>query len=182
MQPPNTPNYPPAPAFNSNNQPPARTTYQAPNQPAYRQNRTPTEHMDNVIRRALPTHLNTPASRVLYNAQIVQWNTEYAGQQVSETRPYPLSPRTAPVASGECWKCGMLRHMGPSCESPTPIPGFENRWRSIAASIKCSCPLTATRNVNFINEVSQWTSREEYDQQVITNYLAGQGKEQGSSA
>jgi hypothetical protein len=113
----------------------------------------------------------------LYNIQIVQWNTEYAGQQVSEIRPYPLSPGTTPVASGECWKCGMLGHMGPSCENPTPIPGFESRWRSIATSIKHSCPLTAMGNINFINEVNQWTSREEYDQQVIANYLASQGKE-----
>jgi hypothetical protein len=84
-QPRNAPNYPPAPAFNPNNQPPARTTYQAPNQPAYRQNRTPAECMDDVIWRALPTHPNTPAGHALYNAQIIQWNTEYAGQQVSET-------------------------------------------------------------------------------------------------
>jgi hypothetical protein len=182
MQPPNTPNYPPAPTFNTNNQPSAHAAHQAPNQPAHRQNRTPAEHMNDVIRLVLPIHLNTPASWASYNTQIIRWNTEYAGQQVSETHPYPLSPGTMPVSSGECWRCGMPEHMGPSCDSSTQIPGLEGRWRSIAASIKRSCPLTTTRNVNFVNETSTWTSREEYDQQVIANYLASQGKEQGSSA
>lgn len=82
MQPPNTQNYTPAPTFNANNQPPAHTTYQTLNQLAHRQMRTPTKHMNNVIQLTLPTHLNTPA---LYNAQIVQWNTEYTRQQVSKT-------------------------------------------------------------------------------------------------
>jgi hypothetical protein len=181
-QPPNAPNYPPAPTFNANNQPPAHAAHQAPNQPAHRQNRTPAERMNDVIRLALPIHPNTPAGWASYNAQITRWNTEYAGQHVSETRPYPLSPGTMPVASGECWRCGTPGHMGPSCNSSTQIPGLEGRWRSIAASIKRSCPPTTTRNVNFINETSAWTSREEYDQQVIANYLASQGKEQGSSA
>lgn len=182
-QPPAPQNYPPTQPLNVNNQQPARGGYQppgayhAPNQPANRQNRTPAERMDDVIRRALPIHPNTPAGRALYNAQIIQWNTQYTGQQVSEIRPYPLSPGTTPVASGECWKCGMLGHMGPGCENPIPIPGFESRWRSIAASIKRSCPPTTMGNINFVNEVSQWTSREEYDQQVIANYLASQGKE-----
>jgi hypothetical protein len=181
-QPPSAPNYPPTPTFNATNPLPARSTYQPPNQPVHKQNRTPTERMNDVIRRALPIHLNTPAGRALYNAQIIQWNTEHAGQQVSEMRPYPLSPGTAPVASGECWKCGMLGHMGPSCESPTPVPGLEGRWRSIATSIKRSCPPTTMGNINYVSEISQWSSREEYDQQVIADYLASQGKEQGSSA
>jgi hypothetical protein len=182
-QPPAPQNYLPTQPFNANNQQPARGgyqppgAYQAPNQPANRQNRTPAERMDDVIRRALPIHPNTPAGRALYNAQIIQWNTEHAGQQASEIRPYPLSPGTAPVASGECWKCGMIGHMGPGCENPTPLPGVESRWRSIATSIKRSCPPTTMGNINFVNEVSQWTSREEYDQEVMANYLASQGKE-----
>jgi hypothetical protein len=104
---------PPTQPFNVNNQQPPRSgyqppgAYQAPNQPVNRQNRMPTEHMDNIIQCALPIHPNTPAGQALYNAQIVQWNTKYAGHQVSEIQPYPLSPGTAPVASGECWKCGI---------------------------------------------------------------------------
>ncbi|KAF8221453.1 hypothetical protein L208DRAFT_1327943 [Tricholoma matsutake] len=176
-----TPNYSPTPTLNANNQAP-RTTYQTLNQPTYQQNRTPAKRMNNVIRLALPIHPNTPAGWPLYEAQITKWHTEYTGQQVSKTCPYPLSPGTMPVVSGECWGCGLSGHMGPSCNSSTPVPRSESRWRSIAASIKHSCTPNVTRNVNLINEISPWASREEYDQQVITNYLASQGKGPGSSA
>jgi hypothetical protein len=181
-QPLNATNYPSTPAFNTNNQNPARNTYLAPNQPTTRQNRTPAERMNDVIQRALPIHPNTPDGRASYNTQIVQWNTEHAGQQVSETRPYPLSPGTMPVASGECWRCGMTGHIGPNCNNPNPIPGFESRWRSIAASIKRSCPTNMAENINYVNEISPWASKEEYDQRVIAEYLARQEKGQGSSA
>lgn len=170
-------NYPPAQTFNANNQPPARAAHHAPN----RQHRPPAERMNDVIRFALLIHPNNPAGWALYNAQITQWNNENPGQYVSEMRPYPLSPGTTPVASGECWKCGMLGHRNANCESTNPVPVLEGRWRSIAVSIKCSCPLTTTENVNYINTASPWASKE-YDQQVIAEFLASQGKEQGSSA
>jgi hypothetical protein len=98
-QPSNTPNYPLAPTFNATNQPPTCTAYQVSNQPAHK-HRTPAEHMNDVIRLALPIHPNTPAGQVVYNAQIAQWNTLYAGQQVNETRPYPspLEPHLL------CWE------------------------------------------------------------------------------
>ena len=48
-QPPSAPNYPPTPMFNMTNPLPARSTYQLPNQPAHKPNRTPTERMNDVI-------------------------------------------------------------------------------------------------------------------------------------
>jgi hypothetical protein len=125
--------------------------------------------------------LNTSAGQASYNTQIMQWNTQHTRQQVNKTQPYPLSPGTAPAASGECWKCGMLRHMSPSCESSTPIPGLEAQWRSIATSIKHSCPPTAMGSINYVDKITPWGSKEEYDQQVIADYLGSQGKEQRSS-
>jgi hypothetical protein len=137
--------------------------------------------MEDVIRLALPIHPNTPAGRALYNAQINQWNLDNQGHYVSEARPYPLSPGTTPVASGECWKCGMLGHTSPNCQSPDPIPAVEGRWRSIAGTIKRSCTPIRTSNINYISNDNPWTTKEEYDQRVIAEFLASQGKEQGSS-
>jgi hypothetical protein len=37
-------------------------------------------------------------------------------------------------------------------------------------------------NVNYVTTDDAWLSREEYDRRVIANFLAEQGKEQGSSA
>ncbi|KAF8219272.1 hypothetical protein L208DRAFT_1418474, partial [Tricholoma matsutake] len=134
--------------------------------------------MADVVRLALPIHPNTPAGRAAYNAQIAQWDNDYPGQLVSELRPYPLSPGTAPVASGECWKCSMIRHMSPNCDSPNQVPAFKGCWRSIAATIKHSCPPTTTRNVNYV-ATNLWVTKEEYDQQVIMDFLAEQGKGPG---
>lgn len=169
------------PMFNANNPFANATSPNTQNQPPYRQNRLPTERMADVVRLALPIHPNTPAGRAAYNAQIAQWDNNYPGQLVSELRPYPLSPGTAPVASGECWKCGMIGHMSPNCDSPNQVPAFEERWRSIAATIKRSCPPTTTRNVNYV-ATNPWVTKEEYDQQVIADFLAEQGKGPGSSA
>jgi hypothetical protein len=137
--------------------------------------------MNDIIQLALPIHPNTSAGQALYNAQIMQWNAQYTGQQVNKTQPYPHSPGTAPAASGECWKCGMLRHMSPSCKISAQIPGLEARWRSITMSIKHSCPPTAMGSINYVNKITPWGSKEEYDQQLITDYLASQGKGQGLS-
>jgi hypothetical protein len=138
--------------------------------------------MEDIIHRALPIHPNTPAGRALYNTQINQWNIDNPGQYVSETRPYPLSPGTTPVASGECWKCGMLRHTGPNCQNPNPIPAIEGQWRSIAGTIKCACTPAVTSNINYVGNDSSWATKEDYDQHIIAEFLASQGKEQGSSA
>jgi hypothetical protein len=178
-QPSNAPNYPLAPTFNAANQTPTCTAYQALNQPAHK-HRTPAERMNNVIRLTLPIHSNTPAGQVLYNTQIAQWNTLYTGQQVNETRPYPLSPGTAPVTSGECWKCGLLRHISNSCKSPSQIPRLERRWRAATSNLKRNCPPTVG-NVNYVNRFNPWPTKEEYNHHVIEEFLMSQGKGEGSS-
>jgi len=165
--------------FHTNNQFAARA---APNQPAYRQNRPPAERMEDVMRLALPIHPNTPAGQALYNAQIALWNANNPRQNVNEFQPHPLSPGTNPVASGECWRCGMLGHMGNNCDNPAQTPMLEQRWRSIAATIKRNCPTPVTGNINDVGDDRQWSTKEEYDQHVIENFLASQGKGQGSSA
>jgi hypothetical protein len=178
-QPPNAPNYSLAPIFNAANQPPTHTAYQALNQPTHR-HQTPAKHMNDVIQLTLPIHLNTPASQALYNAQIAQLNTLYAGQQVNKTQPYPLSPETIPVASEDHWKCGLLGHISNNCESPSQIPGLKGCWRAIALNLKCNCP-PMVGNVNYVNEFSPWPTKEEYDHHIIKEFLASQGKGEGLS-
>jgi hypothetical protein len=75
----------------------------------------------------------------------------------------------------------MIGHMSPNCDSPNPVSALKGHWRSIAATIKRNCPPTMTRNINCI-ATNPWTTKEEYDQQVIADFLAEQGKGSGSSA
>ena len=132
---------------------------------------------------ALPIQPNTPVGWAAYDRQIVDWNSANPGQTVSEFRPYPLVLGTNPVASDECWKCGMVGHMGCNCDSPVQVPILEQHWWSIAATIKHNCRTTTSNNINinFIGSDQPWLTKEEYDQQVIANFLADQGKGQGSS-
>lgn len=87
-------------------------------------------------RLALPIHPNTPGGWVAYQAQVAQWVVTSQGRPVNEIRPYPLSPGTLPVAYGECWKCGHVGHLSSACLSTLQVPALEQKWRSIAASIK----------------------------------------------
>jgi hypothetical protein len=138
--------------------------------------------MEDVIQLVLPIHPNIPAGQVSYNAQITLWNVNNLRQNVNEFQPHPLSPGTNPITSGECWRCGMLGHMGNNCDNPVQMPMLEQHWRSIAATIKHNCPTPMTNNVSYVGDNLQWITKEEYDQRIIENFLANQGKGQGSSA
>jgi len=166
---------------NANNPFLTQTPPSAPNPPAYGRDRPPAARMEDVIRLALTIQPDTPAGRTAYNTQITEWNSNNPRQFVNELRPYPLSPGTSPVASGECWKCGKPGHLGPNCIVTDQVPALEQRWRAIAATIKRENNLAAAESINYVSTNETWLSREEYDQQVIANFLANQGKGQGSS-
>ncbi|TFK21578.1 hypothetical protein FA15DRAFT_562588, partial [Coprinopsis marcescibilis] len=54
---------------------------------------------------------DTAAGKGQYAAQIDAWSTEHGPtRKPNEHRPYPLTPGTSPVASGECWTCGRPSH------------------------------------------------------------------------
>jgi hypothetical protein len=158
-----------------------QTAPTVPNQPAYGRDRPPAARMEDVIRLALAIQPDTPAGRTAYATQIAEWNTNNPRQFVNELRPYPLSPGTSPVASGECWKCGRMGHRGPTCSATDQIPALEQRWRAIAATISRENNTATAESVNYVSTNDTWLSREEYDQQVIANFLMNQGKGQGSS-
>ncbi|PPQ96509.1 hypothetical protein CVT26_010445 [Gymnopilus dilepis] len=141
------------------------------------QYRADTERIKDVVRLALPIHPDTPAGRTAYQAQVADWNRTNAGRTPNELRPYPLTPGTVPVASGECWTCGHLGHNGLACPSPTPVPQMERKWRSIAATIK----RRAEASPAPVNVVSEAVLTEE-ELQLIAEYRANQGNVEGSSA
>ena len=66
------------------------------------------ERLADVLTKALLIHPRNTDGIALYNAQVLTWQSTYgqSGKGPNETRPYPLTPGTVPVASGECWKCG----------------------------------------------------------------------------
>lgn len=180
----------PAPRFNI---PPRGFTPPQPTyplqQPTYPpQQRMPTfqpradaDRMNDVTRLALPIHPDTPAGRLAYNTQITTWTLANPNGKVNEYQPYPLTPGTAPAASRECWTCGYPGHMSQACNG-TRLPALETTWRSIAATIRRNHDRSSTAaNVNYVAFEDGWASKEEYDQQVISDYLANQGKAEGSS-
>ena len=73
---------------------------------------------------------------MLYQQQVTDWHAANPNGRSDEHRPYPLTLGTAPVATGECWKCGMAdpRHRGDECTGQA-VPDNERRWCMIASTI-----------------------------------------------
>ncbi|KDR76749.1 hypothetical protein GALMADRAFT_139637 [Galerina marginata CBS 339.88] len=174
----------PAPRFSIQHVAPALPSAVAPVVSPAPQYRPDAERLVDVVRLALPIHPKTPAGKIAYQAQVADWNARNTGRSVNEMRPYPLSPGTSPVASGECWKCGHTGHLGTACPSPEQIPTIEQKWRSIAATISRRAEgATTTAAVNLVTEDGSFIDQAEYDARVIADYLAAvQGNAEGSSA
>lgn len=140
------------------------------------------ERFPDIARLALTIHPDTPAGRALYAMQLTTWQVSSAGRGPNELRPYPLSPGTSPVASGECWGCGYTGHMRGACTNP-PVPALETRWRSIAAGIR-NRAVAAGVAVNFI-DMEEAEEGEFISGTVLEEFLAwkslNQGKAEGSS-
>ncbi|KAF8868433.1 hypothetical protein BD779DRAFT_1793882 [Infundibulicybe gibba] len=124
-----------------------------------------------VTTKALQQHPNTPAWRELYERQISDWTSKHGMAGPTELRPYPLTPGTTPVASGECWKCGRPGHCGMDCTQPQ-VPTLEQKWRSIASSIWRRAEAIAAP-VNVIAEF------DEEETKVITRFLERMALEPG---
>lgn len=120
----------------------------------------------------------------LYNTQILLWQNTYGqnGKGPNETRPYPLTPGTVPVASGECWRCGHRTHHPGPCPAP-PVPTLETKWRSIAQTIRKRAEMAAASaiSVNLVTEDSDEVHTYDVDELAYLQQLANQGKGEGSS-
>lgn len=120
---------------------------------------------------------NTPAGHAEYKTQIAAWNTAHAGTMPNESRPYPLTPGTCPVASRDCWNCGMQGHSGSACPETERVPELEFQWRRKATMIKRGAS-PREHNINYV--ANPFTMpQEEYNRQVIENFLAQQNQGNG---
>ena len=142
------------------------------------------ERLADVLSKALPIHPRNPEGIGLYNTQILLWQNTYGqnGKGPNETRPYPLTPGTVPVASGECWRCGHRTHHPGPCPAP-PVPTLETKWRSIAQTIRKRAEMAAASaiSVNLITEDSDEVHTYNVDKLAYLQQLANQGKGEGSS-
>lgn len=85
-------------------------------------------------------HTDTPSGRQAHQAQVTQWLTQHGEQtRVTESTPYPLTPGTATICSGECFKCGTHGHTGRTCPAQpgdvTRLSNKEAAWRAICNRI-----------------------------------------------
>ena len=145
--------------------------------------RPPHERLADVLSKALPIQPNNAEGLAAYTVQIETWQTTHGqgGKGPTETRPYPLTPGTVPVASGECWKCGHRVHHPAACPAP-PVPAFESKWRSIAQTIRKKAEAAAVAvNVNLVSVESNEVNTYDADELAHLQQLIDQGKAGGSS-
>ncbi|KAJ7507991.1 hypothetical protein B0H11DRAFT_1704595 [Mycena galericulata] len=137
-------------------------------------------------------HPRTTAGLAAYASQITVYEQKHGvgGSKPNEDRPYPLTPGTVDVASGECHGCGIMGHFATRCTAPANlrVPELETKWRQIAQSIRSRAerdarPATA---INIVANADDTEGRDvfgtaEYDQSVIEDYLRREGKGSGPS-
>ena len=162
---------------------PSQQTVAIPH-PAFSVDRPAHERLADVLNKALPLHLRNVEGIALYNTQITLWHSTYGlgGKGPNKTRPYPLTPGTVPVASGECWKCGHRTHHPGPCLAPA-VPTLETKWRSIAQTIRKRAEAAAVPavNVHLVTEDSDEVHTYDADELAYLHRLANQGKGEGSS-
>jgi hypothetical protein len=81
-------------------------------------------------------HLDTPQGKAAYAQQVAAWKAanpnKYKGGD--EFAPYPLTPRTDPVGSDECFTCGLHHRIG-STHLCSEVDPFEMFYRRVANRI-----------------------------------------------
>ncbi|KAG6823441.1 hypothetical protein H0H92_010200, partial [Tricholoma furcatifolium] len=147
--------------------------------------RTDTEKWTIVQRLARPDPASD-MSRAAYRTAINQWHAanprSYAA---NEDRPYPLTPGTAPLGSGECTGCGHTGHLENACTAASHIPQIESRWRRKVDLIRraVNAPVVAVNLVNTADILPPGITHEQL-RAILDAYLAdhdAQGKAEGSS-
>ena len=160
---------------------PVATNAQGPAQPYRGPQRTDAEKLA-IIERIPPPQPDTTTGRAAYEAEVATWNRNNYRRAAHETRPYPLTPGTSPVARGECFSCGKIGHPSAACTASARIPEAERAWRQKANSIRAganAASRASNPNVNLVAEDDVFVSREDYDAAVIAQYLASQNQGNG---
>ncbi|KAJ7123806.1 hypothetical protein C8R43DRAFT_899512, partial [Mycena crocata] len=136
-------------------------------------------------------HPRTPAGQAQYEQQMAAYTQSHGNSRPSEDRPLPLTPGTVAVGSGECHQCGQLGHFFDKCTTAKEryVPEAEMKWRQIVQSIisRIARALREATAVNIVADDVEDTDSDvfgtypsaEYDQLVIEEFLASQGKGRG---
>jgi hypothetical protein len=149
--------------------------------------RPDTDRLADALRNTLPHHPTTPDGLSLYTAQVRAWAASNPNGKPNEHHPYPLTPGTVRVGSGECWKCGLVGHRGDQDPGTNLVPELEVTWRRIAQGIHNRArQMASIAPVNIVDtadpSLTAYLTSEEYVESIIADYLARQGNGEGSSA
>ncbi|KAG2742835.1 hypothetical protein P692DRAFT_20685198, partial [Suillus brevipes Sb2] len=83
-------------------------------------------------------HPDTEAGKQAYDQQVRDWHTQHGAEAIPNSqRPYPLKPGTSPIASRECFNCGiatMPPHQAYDCPN-APVPQQEKQWRETVSRL-----------------------------------------------
>ncbi|KAG2742821.1 hypothetical protein P692DRAFT_201724556 [Suillus brevipes Sb2] len=115
----------------------------------------------------------TDTGHAAYEEQLRQWVAKWGeGARCTERTPFPLTPGTAQICSGKCFRCGAHGHIGPACELPpdAQLPKSESIWRGLCTRILGTFNRGTAPQVNYM-----------LDEAYITE-IAEQGNGSGSLA
>jgi DNA-binding protein H-NS len=135
--------------------------YITANQPTtnqYPRGQPPTQEEKDALRtyiNELQHHADTDTGHMAYGEQLRQWTAKWGeGARCTEKTPFPLTPGTAQICSGECFRCGAHGHIGPRCPIPrdAQLPKNESIWRSNCTRILGTFNRAIAPQVNLVME------------------------------
>jgi hypothetical protein len=130
----------------------------------------------------LPHHPNTTAGKTAHMAQLEAWGTQYGRDtRVTEATPFPLTPGTSNVCSGECYACGQVDtgHNGNTCPNKS-LPAKERTWRAICGTMLGTINRQRVVHVNVVQSEGDGEEVPWYNR-VGTDTYGGQGNGEGPS-
>jgi hypothetical protein len=127
---------------------------------------------------SLPHHPNTAEGLAAYQKQCQDWARTWGkDQRVTFQTPFPLTPGTLPVLSGECFRCAKGQHRGLECNEIPGIPTKESEWRRL-----CFRELKAPRST-AVNVVALSDNEDDFSWMFARGVdKLSQGNGEGSSA
>jgi hypothetical protein len=99
--------------------------------------------------------LDTQNGQTAYKEQIHQWETKWGrGARCTKQSPYLLTPGTAQICSGGCFRCGTHGHIGPECQVPIEdqLPKNESIWRGQSTCILGTFNRATAPQINIVFE------------------------------